>query len=332
MADKRFSNGREYEINFDEKATVTQTVDDNSVKQVNYMFHKVRRRCYRMLLLLGLCSCDIASQSQSECHSGLPPGHYHRHHHRHGRASASLSSPIPCVQIATMGDLEADRIVDVVGILTSVKEPADIHTKSGKDLVKREIVLADDSGASIECTIWGDKARLPYSEGQILAIKGAKISNWNGKSLGTQNSSTITVDPDLPEAHSMRGWYSSTGGAGITENLSVRGERGGAGGEGGGMASGLTDASLRYTVEGLQQGSLGAGDGTLCHVKVGNEGGEFRADFADHPPLSSAAGPHPSQSCIVTGSLLSFLLSATSQATMKYIRNEVDKLAYPACK
>ncbi len=41
----------------------------------------------------------------------------------------------------------------------------------------------------------------------ILAVKGAKVSDFNGRTLSTVGSSVVTVDPDAPEAGQLRHWH-----------------------------------------------------------------------------------------------------------------------------
>lgn len=52
-------------------------------------------------------------------------------------------------------------------------------------------------------TLWGKQAEdFDGSNNPILAVKQARISEFNGgKSLTIFNTSVITKDPDLPEAH-----------------------------------------------------------------------------------------------------------------------------------
>lgn len=43
----------------------------------------------------------------------------------------------------------------------------------------------------------------------ILAIKGARLSDFGGRSLSTLYSSTLMINPDIPEAYKLRGWWVS---------------------------------------------------------------------------------------------------------------------------
>ena len=40
----------------------------------------------------------------------------------------------------------------------------------------------------------------------MIAVKGAKISDFNGKSLSSLSSSHIEKNPDISEAYQLRGW------------------------------------------------------------------------------------------------------------------------------
>lgn len=48
--------------------------------------------------------------------------------------------------------------VDILGALLSVGEMSTFTSKAGKEFKKRVVEIADDSGASIEMTIWGELA------------------------------------------------------------------------------------------------------------------------------------------------------------------------------
>lgn len=40
----------------------------------------------------------------------------------------------------------------------------------------------------------------------VMAIKGARVSDFGGRSLSVLSSSTVMVNPDMPEAYKLRGW------------------------------------------------------------------------------------------------------------------------------
>lgn len=77
---------------------------------------------------------------------------------------------------------------------------------------KRDIQLVDRSGCVVSCTLWGAEAEEFDGSGcPVIAIKGARVSDFGGRSLSTTMSGVMTVNPDIPEAHQLRGWFDSVG-------------------------------------------------------------------------------------------------------------------------
>ena len=76
---------------------------------------------------------------------------------------------------------------------------------SGEMRDRRTITLTDDSGLSLMATFWGDVAQMDGLEiGNILAIKGAKVSEYGGKSLNVSSDSTLELNPDEePRYHEL---------------------------------------------------------------------------------------------------------------------------------
>lgn len=83
----------------------------------------------------------------------------------------------------------------------------------------------DRSNHVVSCTLWGNEAEeFDGSNFPVVAIKAAKVSDFGGRSLSTMMSSTLAVNPDIPEAHGLRGWFDSVG---KSENAqSISGQRG----------------------------------------------------------------------------------------------------------
>lgn len=40
----------------------------------------------------------------------------------------------------------------------------------------------------------------------VVAVKSARVGDFNGKTLGTISTSLVDVDPDVPEAGILRNW------------------------------------------------------------------------------------------------------------------------------
>jgi len=108
--------------------------------------------------------------------------------------------------IAALEHIVEDTKVDVLGVVMECTEPNTFTAKSGKEMTKRTMHLADTSGRAIECTIFGQPSK-NIVVGNAVAIKAAKVGSWNGKSLTLWEDAAITIHPDMQEAHSLLGWW-----------------------------------------------------------------------------------------------------------------------------
>ncbi|KAI0479742.1 replication factor-A protein [Xylaria cf. heliscus] len=117
------------------------------------------------------------------------------------------------INISDLQSVEKDATVDVVGVLKEVGDVSQITAKStGKPYDKRELTLVDDSQFSVRLTIWGKTATTFGAQPEsVVAFKGVKVSDFNGRSLSLLASGTMAVDPDIEEAHRLKGWYDSQG-------------------------------------------------------------------------------------------------------------------------
>ena len=86
------------------------------------------------------------------------------------------------------------------------------HTGTYSQVTKRELILVDRSGYSVQMTIWGRQAQeFSAPPESIIAAKGVKVSDFNGRSLSLFSSSMMQIDPDIEEAHTLNGWYKNVG-------------------------------------------------------------------------------------------------------------------------
>lgn len=125
---------------------------------------------------------------------------------------------LPTVQFAFTGidaleNKPKDSLVDIIGICKSYEDATKITVKSNnREVAKRNIYLMDTSGKVVTATLWGEDAdRFDGSRQPVLAIKGARVSDFGGRSLSVLSSSTVIVNPDIPEAYKLRGWFDSEG-------------------------------------------------------------------------------------------------------------------------
>ncbi|XP_077021615.1 replication protein A 70 kDa DNA-binding subunit isoform X3 [Tamandua tetradactyla] len=132
-----------------------------------------------------------------------------------------------------IGDLEdksKDSLVDIIGICKSYEDANKIIVKSNnREVSKRNICLMDMSGKVVTATLWGEDAdRFDGSRQPVMAIKGARVSDFGGRSLSVLSSSTVIVNPDIPEAYKLRGWFDSEGQA--LDGVSISDLKSGVGG------------------------------------------------------------------------------------------------------
>lgn len=99
------------------------------------------------------------------------------------------------------------RTIDAIGIITQVGILTQVNIKqSGAVKDRRNICIADESNLSIQVSLWGANARTDgYSEGQVLALRGARVSDYNGKSLNSGDEhSQMFIDPEHKRARELR--------------------------------------------------------------------------------------------------------------------------------
>jgi len=133
--------------------------------------------------------------------------------------------------IADIAELPASTVVDVVGVVEAVNPANDFVRKDGQTSRRRSVTLRDASNGQIELTLWGqaaddEGARLEADtqNGQkpILAIKGARVGDWNGKTLSSLNSSVLLINAvEMDEAVALRTWYDNQGCQQAATNLSA---------------------------------------------------------------------------------------------------------------
>ncbi|XP_070839802.1 replication protein A 70 kDa DNA-binding subunit-like isoform X2 [Chaetodon trifascialis] len=116
------------------------------------------------------------------------------------------------VPIAELENRDKDAIIDVIGVCKSAEDVSRITTKTSREVSKRALNLIDTTGKVVTVTLWGEEAEKFDGCGQpVVAIKGARLSDFGGRSLSALFSSTVMVNPDIPEAFRLRAWYDREG-------------------------------------------------------------------------------------------------------------------------
>lgn len=162
------------------------------------------------------------------------------------------------VKLDDIATFDSGKIVDFCGIVASVGETRTITARrDGKQLTKRDVRVGEDSGKSIDITLWGDEAvNFPGAPGDVLALKGARVGDFmGGKTLSSMHSSVMQLGSDLKSnetAQALLKWWNAGGSSTSFECISDRNA-----GPSGAAPSGPMDIASRKTVEQLLSPSGG---------------------------------------------------------------------------
>ncbi|NXU00748.1 RFA1 protein, partial [Buphagus erythrorhynchus] len=180
---------------------------------------------------------------------------------------------LPSVQFdfVSISDLEntpKDSIVDVIGICKSYEDVTKITVKANnREVSKRNVHLMDTSGKLVTATLWGNEAeQFDGSRQPVIAIKGARVSDFGGRSLSVLSSSTVVINPDSPEAFKLRGWYECVYGQ-LLECASISDVRGGPGAGANTNWKTYFEANVAHS---LSQADYFSCVGTIVHLRKEN--------------------------------------------------------------
>lgn len=153
------------------------------------------------------------------------------------------------VPLSQVKDVDVDGIVDVIGVCQTAGELTNLMSKTTrKELKKRDVTIVDQSLSSVTITLWDTQAEdFDGSLQPVIAIKGSRIREFMGsKSLSLLGSTVMQINPDIEEAHHLRGWYDSLPSNVEFNSISTRSDAG---------------ANSQFlTIKGAQLAQLGSGD------------------------------------------------------------------------
>lgn len=122
--------------------------------------------------------------------------------------------------ISDVEGLENNSILDIIGLVFSISPTSTIMRKDSTETQKRNLQLKDTSGKSVELVLWGEFCNAEGQELQsmcdsglfpVLAVKSARVNEFNGKSVGTLKTSQLFIEPDFPEACTLKEWFDREG-------------------------------------------------------------------------------------------------------------------------
>lgn len=122
--------------------------------------------------------------------------------------------------IADLNNLNNNTILDIIGVVFKISPLTSVIKKDRTETQKRTLHIKDMSLKSVEVTLWGNFCNREGLELQtlcdsglfpILAMKGARVSDYNGKTVGTISTSQLSINPGITEAFNLRTWFDSNG-------------------------------------------------------------------------------------------------------------------------
>lgn len=146
--------------------------------------------------------------------------------------------------------------VDLCGVITSAGPSESFTSKDGKELVKREVTLADDTGMTMLVTLWGDRAKQEdkvFGGHPAIGLKGVVIKEFQGGRSGSLLAGGhLVMNPAFPEALKVQQWWFHGGGS--TQNLtSLSQTAGGSGVARSFNAKPMNLAEMRRASDGLSE-------------------------------------------------------------------------------
>lgn len=76
----------------------------------------------------------------------------------------------------------------------------------------RNITMCDEGGKAITVCFWGNFANqfdLGSDEHPVVAMKRLTVSDYNGKSLNSNDHSSVMVNPPIRRTKQLHDWYRS---------------------------------------------------------------------------------------------------------------------------
>ena len=99
------------------------------------------------------------------------------------------------------------KTLDVCGVIAEVSDNETVNLRKGSQKVRKYVTLLDDSGCSISLTLWANMCERVASDhiGCVLAVKGARVSEFGGKSLNAADDhSTLFHDLSHDRCHLLK--------------------------------------------------------------------------------------------------------------------------------
>ncbi|PSN38056.1 Replication protein A 70 kDa DNA-binding subunit [Blattella germanica] len=129
------------------------------------------------------------------------------------------------IPIDKLADLEINSLIDVIGVCKSTGDLQTLTARTtNRELKKRELTIVDESNLAVGVTLWGQQAEdFDGSLQPVVAIKNGRINEYGGgKTVSLISSSSFQINPDIKEAHRLRGWFDNVGVSQEQQSISAR--------------------------------------------------------------------------------------------------------------
>jgi replication factor A1 len=126
------------------------------------------------------------------------------------------------------------KTIDVIGVVADVSENEVVNLRKGSQKTRKYVTLVDESGCAISLTLWASMNEKVTSADmhKVLAVKGARVSEYGGKSLNAADDhSSLFIDLNHERNKQLTKWFASQQQAGLGSlehyaNLTVKQIRG----------------------------------------------------------------------------------------------------------
>ena len=121
---------------------------------------------------------------------------------------SSVSFKLNFLTIEDILKRKINKTVNLVAIATLAKDSEKVYRGSNrKEIMKKELLLIDESGKKIVYTIWQIKAEdFQFKNNMLLSITNAKITNYYGKSL---TGGAIDLNPTNDASMKLIKWFTN---------------------------------------------------------------------------------------------------------------------------
>jgi len=112
------------------------------------------------------------------------------------------------VPLGEVGGLDVGKVVDLLGWVEDEGRASTFTSKAGREVTKREVVLTDTTG-STSLTLWADKAKEFAAGGRVVAVRGAKVGEFQGaRSVQLSFTGGYEAEPAVPGVADLVAWAS----------------------------------------------------------------------------------------------------------------------------